>query len=163
MKVNTVAVFAALLNSVSVTAAFFTYDDCDETCKKEFVSCTISEETKRYFLCHCIKSELACELQATPVVVCLRPGGAPPLGGAKIWNDFENRNASTTTVRPQPQPQPAVRKIWRNLLTSCAVMTALFALIGLSFFIRRRFRRRQYEEIRNPDSPYHETIESLES
>ena len=86
MKVNTVAVFAALLNSVSVTAAFFTYDDCDETCKKEFVSCTMSEETKRYFLCHCIKSELACELQATPVVVCLRPGGAPPLGGRRREN-----------------------------------------------------------------------------
>ena len=49
MKVNTLAVFAALLSSISVTAAFFTYDDCDDTCKKNFVSCTISEETKRYF------------------------------------------------------------------------------------------------------------------
>ena len=163
MKVNIVTALAALLCSMTVTAAFFTYDDCDDNCKRKFISCTISEETKSFFLCHCIKNELACEELATPVVVCLRPGGAPALGGAKIWNDFQNRNESTTTTRPQPQPQPTTRKFWKDLLMGCAVMIVLFTLTALSFFIKRRFRRQQYEEIRSPDSPYLETVENLES
>ena len=161
MRVSIVTALAALLCSVTMTAAFFTYDDCDDTCKREFNSCIISEETKKFFICHCIKSELACEELATPVVVCLRPGGAPALGGAKIWNDFRNQNESTTTARPQPQPQPAIRKFWKDLLMGCAVMIVLFTLTALSFFIKRRLRGQQYEEIRNPDSPYQDTIENL--
>ena len=167
MKVNAVEVLAALSCSVSVTAAFFTYDDCDDTCKEEFVSCTISEETKKFFLCHCIKSELACELQAIPVVVCLRPGVAPALGGAKIWNDFEKRNSSTTTSRPSPAPPPSPvgkRIFWKVLLSSSTLIIILIFLpflTILSFMLRRKIQRRQYSEIRDSDNPYQSTIESL--
>ena len=159
MMANNSAVFAVILCSMSVTAAFFTYDDCEDTCKSKSMSSTISEETKKFFLCHCIKSEFTCELLATPVVVCLRPRGASALGGAKIWNDYRNRNTSTTTARPQPQP--AVRERWKVLLTGCAVMMAIPSLIGLYFFIKRRFQRRRYSEMRNFNNPYQDTVEAL--
>ena len=99
--------------------AFFTYEDCDESCRAQQISCVISEETKQFFVCHCLESETTCEILATPITVCLQPN-RDPIGGQKIWDDYAHRNSTTTqappasstaapTTPPAPGPRPAAR------------------------------------------------------
>jgi hypothetical protein len=93
----------------------------------------------------------ACEMLATPKVVCLRPNKAP-LGGEAIWDDFSHRNDSSTTIAPptthrpsttvKPDPHAPKRITWWIAVVILCLCTILLVMVSL--VIRRFMQRRSY-------------------
>ena len=162
------SILVVISTVIALTHSFFTYSDCDATCQSKMISCIITEQTARFFVCHCLENELDCEMLATPRVVCLRPL-ADPIGGDDIWSDYEKRDTTTTTtaappkttVRPTPVPTATFRVT--VILTLAAVLTAA-AAVTIFKMLRRHSRRSGYEPLMQPsaaDSLYQRTVEPL--
>ena len=153
---------ALFFTTITCINCFFTYSDCDKSCRDQQISCIISEETKQYFVCKCLKDEIACALLATPVVVCLRPSAAPS-GGKEIWDDFKNRNSSTTMAPPSPSPRPPPPS--KNEIVKVSLSVGISLLIIAAFTIvmltlRRKTRRQSYTALEGSnDTPYQNTVE----
>ena len=160
---------ARMINSVSflviilATAhGFFKYEDCDENYRSKAMCCTISEQSKKFFLCHCV-SEFTCDYLASPTVVCLNPKAAPS-GAEAIWDDYVNRNSSTTTTPAPPHPTKPPSPAKRSALRMSLLAGALAAVAIITFFtarvVKRRCTRNGYSALgHSPDSPYQETVE----
>lgn len=160
-----------ILLHITSTQAFFTYSDCDDVCKTKHIGCSISEQAKKFFICHCYEKESVCEMLASSVVVCLTPDGAPS-GGEEIWDDYEKRNSTTTespmsstpkptTSRPEPS-KPASRFKRIMLLISAAALVAI-TVVTVTLIVKRKMRRQGYSRLRpREDSLYQETVENIE-
>lgn len=69
---------------------YFTYDDCSTECITKHISCIITTQNKTDFLRRCTPSAEACNEEAGPDSVCLRPD-LPPIGGEHIWMRFKQK------------------------------------------------------------------------
>lgn len=149
-----IQVTTALLSIFAHCQAFFDYTCCDESCKEKLLSCIISEQTRKFFVCHCLEPN------------------KKPLGGEAIWNDYSHRNDSTTTTIAPPttswpsttmKPDPHVPKritLWINLgvLSLGTTLTIITSVV-----VKKYLRRRTYEPLsRSLDSPYSETVEEID-
>ena len=162
----------SILALCTISEGFFDYkNDCDASCQTKKISCSISEESKQFFVCHCFESEMACALLASPRTVCLRPDAAPS-GGSAIWDDYVNRGTTTTTTTraptaqptwppPRPVPQPGRPLTMPVIIATSAIILTLI-LISTVFLLRKAYLRRGYQSLsRNPESPYSETVEDI--
>lgn len=132
--------------------SFFTYNDCDSSCKKNSRSCLIEEVTANYFSCECV-SEIVCESHASPTRVCLVPN-RPALGGEDIWIAFKNRNSTTPTPHPpspSPNPTPNPKPVPRHPALTAIISITVFVLIATVSFFAYKFylRRTQYSSLAN--------------
>ena len=121
---------------------YFTYNDCDLSCRIKNISCAITEISKTYFPCECIESPQACENLASDYTVCLR-FNQPPLGGSLIWNDYKNRNPSPTTIEPPitttSTPDPYYERQWLLMLGMLLLtVISIFSILlnGYLFWMR---------------------------
>lgn len=159
------AILVFTFSIIAQSLSFFTYSDCDVECQSK-ESCVISEQTKRYFACHCLQSEIACEMLATPRVVCLRPR-REPIGGDDIWSDYEQRNSTTTEAPPVPRPTNKPTPGHTSKIALISIMAAILTvMVSATAFIAlwQRWRRREYTRIQPSatDSPYQSTVEEIE-
>ena len=145
--------FLMLMLAVASTAAFFDYKtDCISECQRENLSCIISELSPQHFPCDCMDTEDACRSRATPVVVCLTPGGQPK-GGSEIWQAYWNY---THPVPPRPSPKPDRNNSNDFLKIYAAVVTTILLMICGSNMLRcmiQTWRRRQYQQLNSNRAP----------
>ena len=138
---------------------YFEYENCGETCTAQRSCCTISEQEGN-FITTCCNSE-DCMARENNLVVCLRPG-LPPVGGSDIWNDFHQAVYPPTPVPPQPSKDNCM--VWRSLVGVGWSIVGLFIVIGTMKFVLKKMRsRNNFERVINPDSPYQDTVQDIES
>lgn len=119
-------VFAVPILTQSQHEDYFTWAiDCKRPCIILNHSCTISEAGND-FLCLCHESTGVCLQQATPELVCLRPGEIA-VGGEGIWEKFKAKyHPDVTTAIPPVRPETKCRCLpW-------LIASATLSLLGLS-------------------------------
>ena len=164
-------------------AAYFDYQaDCLDECINAGMDCTITEINKKNFPCECMDDRQVCIKQATDFTVCIMSNGTA-LGGAKIWNDFNDwahPNHTTpspfTTIKPgpnppittktpnpnptTPEPNPNRREkffeVYSLTVTTIGFVVTLFVA---GKWIRETIRERRYRTFQNeqPDDSEVET------
>lgn len=153
-----------MMTLVGPSWCYFTYHDCSPQCVARRMSCTIEELRSEHFYWECFDNRMACEVRASRLVVCILENGGV-FGGQDIWNDFVERNHSTTetpitSTSTTPKPAP---KVISTLLPVILVIIALVSLAGLlisSRIIYQFYRRRNYQPIL-PNRGYESTIEDI--
>ena len=150
------------------SVGYFQYGDCDVSCQRANVSCTISEVSFDYFPCDCIESDNACMDLANDDVVCLRKG-REAIGGKNIWRDYQKHMSTTTTARPpttttqKPDHHAAFNLTTLTLSIVFGVLSILNLSIHVIQFLRRgRSTHQPYTRIRTPDNPYQDTVEEVQ-
>lgn len=151
--------FVILLSFTAVGANddYFTYSDCDDTCKQKKLCCTITEVSSDYFPCMCSRDQEQCEALASEFTVCLQPD-RPAIGGQTIWPDFKRHFA------PTEPPPPSNQDECRNLI-ALVIFLSITNFIGYFYwivqFIRRRKQNSSRERLLDEDDPYQETVEQI--
>ena len=187
-----VAKLVIITSLVSSVMTYFQYSDCDQFCRSENWSCTISMTNAQYFPCDCIEFESGCVNLATRVKVCIRQNG-PPVGGEDIWGPFSKLHPrpNTTTPRPPgPGPEPTTTKspgpeptpmpvpvnpskFWLHGLIAYSLATSITLLVIAGYVLKRFVSKRQRSVdkpanenrplIENPFSPYQSTTSPVTS
>lgn len=114
------------------SVGYFRYSDCSLECRNARQPCTISEVTKDYFPCDCIKTPGECLQMASPFVVCLI-ANQQPSGGKAIWNDYKKHITPTTPKPPGPNPPTSTpapnRDLRQKLLEAYAVISTIIMIV----------------------------------
>lgn len=144
-----------------LTTGYFNYDDCAEECKLRAQPCVIYELNPTTFQSSCETDETTCELDATPDGVCLRRGKSP-LGGERIWNDYQKMHPTTPAPRTTTSAPPPKNVECKIALWYSSIMSALLLLCIAGVLLRKCLRwmqDRHYEPLINPGEghPYQPT------
>ena len=100
---------------------YFTYEDCDRSCRALNISCLISKESDG-FLNRCTKSMDACGMQANSDTVCMRPN-LPPVGGEIEWPEYKR------LYHPYKPQDADGSKLLHLALSGAALLLGLFTFV----------------------------------
>ena len=139
---------------VTLSGAYFSFDDCSTECRREAFSCLITQITKTEFSKLCMKSQPDCEQQASDDSACVNLN-APTIGGNLIWRTFNDNKPKP----PTPDLNVSYSRIWM-------ILSIVLGLILLKMMFIRAIailRRYNYNQIINqdPNNPYQDTTENI--